>query len=345
MAVPTIASLTPSVGPSIGRMSVEINGTNFRPATTPDTGVLGSSSFTTAAVLFGGVPAYDVQVFSTTLLIATPPPGDPGPVDVQVQNLDQTTGEPISGEVVVASGAFTYVRPIHTAEYQSDLTRVVRTLIRKMKAALLIEITDAVHTDYDETTGDELHVTKFASLPGITLVGPDLTENRFYSLNAEPDFDDTTTLDDDEEPTQFVKTRVPYTVDLNFRVVGVSNSKNELLNLVSNFTAFMHATKYLVMQKVDGDPTKGTVKYEFDFAPDGQPKTGRVRTTEENNSNLRVFEAHIMIRGFDIETIFGVAAGVSGAGVPRQAVKEYGYVASDVPNLESAIQEDPEETP
>ena len=236
----------------------------------------------TAIVLFDGVPAYDVRVFSGALLSATPPPHTPGVVDVSVQNVDQTTGVPISGEVVVAASSFTYVLPRVTADYPSDLVALVRTLIRAMKAYLLIEITHAVHTDYDERTGDELHVTKFAKLPGITLIGPDLEENRFYSLNEEPDFTDETTVGDDGQPSAFVGTKVPYTVDLTFKVIAASDSKIELLNLASNFVMFMHSTKYLPMARNAADPSAGTIAYEFDFVKGGQPKTARIHSTEEN---------------------------------------------------------------
>ncbi len=344
--VPTISSIEPNVGPSEGRMDVEIIGTGFVPAVLPPSGQFpGNVVPQTAIVLFDGVPAYDVRVFSGALLSATPPPHTPGVVDVSVQNVDQTTGVPISGEVVVAASSFTYVLPRVTADYPSDLVALVRTLIRAMKAYLLIEITHAVHTDYDPTTGDELHVTKFAKLPGITLIGPDLEENRFYSLNEEPDFTDETTVGDDGQPSAFVGTKVPYTVDLTFKVIAASDSKIELLNLASNFVMFMHRTKYLPMARNAADPSAGTIAYEFDFVKGGQPKTARIHSTEENKSNLRSWEAQIIVRGFDIETVFGVPNG-STAGVPNAAIVRRGYIADEnQPALAPTIQQAPLETP
>ena len=68
---PTIASVTPSSGPTRGSQGVLIVGTNF----TSQTGVL-----------FGVVPATVVVVQSSTALVAAAPPHPAGPVDVSVVN-------------------------------------------------------------------------------------------------------------------------------------------------------------------------------------------------------------------------------------------------------------------
>ena len=329
MAVPTITSITPAIGLASGDQLITIQGTGFNvPEDVPGINPIDpydpvslATVTQTATVSFDGVQGTLVKVYSSTLLTVLLPPGDPGSpaqvagnpvptstsraVDVVVTNTTQGTTTPIPGESVTAAGGFTYTRPLLTSEYESDLARAIRTLLQLMKRQLLIyEVNYAVQTDYDPTTGDELHVTKFAKLPGLVLVGPDLKENRFYSLNEQMDYPDGTVSNlDGVSSAGFFETRVPYTVDLSFQVIGASDNKVELLNLAANFVAFMHKNKYLVMNRSATDPTKGTVRYEMDFEAGGQPKN----STMPNNSNLRAWHALIVVRGFDIETFSGLA--------------------------------------
>ena len=349
MSAPTIASVTPSIGLASGDQLVTIEGTGFNvpvdvavPPGQPDPYDPASlATFTqTAMVLFDGVPATLVKVYSSTLLTCLLPPGNPGDattpppgraVSVQVINVAQGTTDPIPGESVTAANAFTYARPLHTTEYESDFARTIRTLLRLLKSQLLVdEVNYAVQTDYDPTTGDELHVTKFAKLPGIVLAGPDLRENRFYSLNEQPDYPDgTVSALDGVSPTGFLETRVPYTVDLVFDVIAASDTKTELLNLEANFVLFMHKNKYLSVQRSATDPSKGSVRYELDFEPFGQPKN----TTTANNSNLRSWQARIVIRGFDLEAFSGLTLdGTSDPAnlIPAHAVVDHGRAADVV---------------
>lgn len=337
MPAPTVSSVTPALGLASGDQLITIQGTNFRPAvhaTPPD-------PFTiltwpqTAQVLFDGVPSLEVRVQSATQLQARLPPGDPGPggagrtVTVTIVNLDQNTGLPIPGESVAVPNAFSYRRPLHTTEYESDFTRLLRGMMQLMKRQLLdVEVNWAVQTDYDATTGDELHVTKFGKLPGIVIVGPDLEENRFYSLNQEPEFDDGSVSGDGTASGGYLATRVAYTVDATLEIIAASDTKTELLNLMANFVAFMHKNKWLYLNRSATDPTKGQVRYEFDFVPRGQPKN----TTMPNNSNVRSWSAHVVIRGIDIEAFSGIADGTSDPSnlIPQHAVVRHGQTADIV---------------
>lgn len=360
MAVPTLVSLTPSIGLASGDQLITIVGTNFNvPVGAPPGTINGNDPYDaqslgtvtqTAMVLFDGVPSPLVKVYSSTFLTALLPPGDPGPsstpppgraVTVQILNVTQGTTNPIMGESVSVTSAFTYTRPIMTSEYESDFTRAVRTFIQLLKRQLIVdEVNWAVQTDYDEKTGDELHVTKFAKLPGIALVGPDLRENRFYSLNEQPDYPDGTISPlDGESSAGFLETRVPYTVDVLFTVIGASNNKAELLNLMANFIIVMHKNKWLRMDRSPTNAALGQVKYEMDFEPAGLPTT----TTVPNNSNVRSWSAKIVIRGFDIESISGLA--IDGTSDPSEllsahAVIDHGRNADDVvlaPSIKVAI--------
>lgn len=342
--IPTLASVTPAVGLTVGGALVTIVGTGFRVGVPAPGGPPGfGPSWPTAAVLFAGVAATDVRVLSDTLLTCLPPPAldvffptprppgvAPMPVVVAVTNLDDQ-GAPVPGEIVAAVGLYAYTLPEHTREFQSDFTRAIRELVRLMKRQLLpVEINYAVQTDYDPTTGDELHVTKFATLPGIALVGPELDENRFASLNEAPDVPDgTISPEDGSSPGGFFSSRVPYTVDVRYQIICASNNKSELLNLLSNFVAFMHANKWLVLDRSGTDPSLGTVRFELDFTTGGLPKN----TSVPNTSNVVSWSANIIIRGFDIEAFAGLGADgfADQAGLlPAHAVQSHEQTADEV---------------
>ncbi len=68
-SAPSITSVTPGFGPSIGGTTIVVTGTDFRPPISVD---------------FGGVAATSVSLLSTTQLTAVTPPGAPGPASVSV---------------------------------------------------------------------------------------------------------------------------------------------------------------------------------------------------------------------------------------------------------------------
>jgi hypothetical protein len=292
VAAPTIDSLAPATGPTGGRTLVDVLGSGFRlPPPPPAEGPVPPTG-PTVAVRVGGQPALDVDVLASDRLTFLAPPGEAGPADVVVQNLDDA-GEPIAGEEATAPAAFTYVQPRLAVE--SDLTRLVRTLLRELKRQVHPNVSLTVQTDFDAQTGDELHLTELASLPGLVLVGPELTENRFYSLNRPPELpvgDGTA-----------VRRRVPYTVDLGFTLLGVADHTTELLNLMAATELFFHRNKYLEMDRDAGSPIAGRVRYEMDFTPDGDLRV----TSQPNESNVRSFSGSFVVRGFDFEDLAGVA--------------------------------------
>ncbi len=291
MAVPSITSVTPSSGPTGGSLLVEIDGAGFRlPDPPPATGPT-LPPLPTVRVSVGGQPARDVRVIDAGRLSCIVPPGDAGPADVLVQNLD-ATGAPIPGEEATAPGAFTYV--LHPLTPEADFTRLVRTLLQELKRQVLVNVVLTVHTDFDPETGDELHLAQVAKLPALVLVGPELAENRFFSRNQLPEAS--------SGAGAFVRRRVPYTVDLGFTLVGVSDHTTELLNLMAATQLFFHRNKFLEMDRDPAAPDAGRVRYEMDFTPDGDLKV----TSQPNESNVRSFSARFVIRGFDLEDLAGV---------------------------------------
>lgn len=316
-------------------MLVTLTGTNYRLPTIP--AGMNVATFPSVQVLFGGIASPHVSVIdATTVQARVPPyiqrwppgqrmPSPPFAVSVSIQNLDDT-GTPIAGELgTTDANGFTYEIPIHTGDAESDFARLLRTLMRRMKNRLLVgDVTLAVSVDYDPDTGDSAHIVQFATLPSIALVGPALTENRFYSINEQPTIDGPDS-DDDGTPIDHVETRVPFTVDATFTIAAATNDELEMLNLMANTIAFFHANKFIYLDRDSDDPTLGAVRYEMDFTSGGLPRA----TTTPNKDNVRSFSAEFVIRGIDIECFSGMDLGAT-FGVPNQAIVNRGRSATDL---------------
>jgi hypothetical protein len=295
MATPTITSIQPAHGPSSGQTLLMIAGTGMRlPPAPPANGPTAGGLPQTVAIRIGGMPATRVLVREAGGTIATclTPPGTPGPADILLQNLDGA-GEPIAGEAVLLPSAFTYERPALATE--SSLTRLIRTLLRALKAQVIENVNLTVHTDFDASPEDGLHLAAVARLPALVLAGPELRQNRAYSMNQQP----VRALRDAEG---FAVHRVPYTVDVGFTLIGITDRTAELINLMNLCTLFLHKNKHLVMARDPNDPDAGHVAYEMDFAPGGQ---FQVRS-QPNESNVRHFVGELVIRGFDIDEPQGI---------------------------------------
>lgn len=309
-------------------MLVEIDGTNFRLPTVEATGK--TTEKQAVRVFFGTVEALRVSVVSSTLLRVLIPIHDFGTVDVSVRNVTDA-GADIAGESATLADGFTYVAPRITHEYESDLTRMVRTLIREIKrqvlpdrqetrdigdgegarARLVQRVSLATHTDYDEETGTELRMAKLSELPGIVLRGPDLVENRFYSENENHD-------EESDGPAGEVNTkRAARTCDLLFQVIGVTNNEAQSLNLMNAMTNFMRFNTTIAMLADPDDESKGMVEFELDFQQRGDFVTS---PTVANESNIRTFEGRILIRGFHMSTSPEFQIGAA-YGMPAQDVE------------------------
>jgi hypothetical protein len=306
MSIPSIISITPRSGPTAGSLLVEVHGAGFQLAALAQTTGATQPPSPMVGVLVGGRAARDIRVFSGNRLTCIVPAGIAGPADVVVQNLD-STGVPIPGEQAIAPQAFTYVRQALTVE--ADLTRLVRTLLQELKRQVLDNVVLTVHTDFDAEVGAELHLAQIARLPALVLMGPELAENRFFSLNQLPEVA--------TGPGQFAQRRVPYTVDLGFTLVGVSDHTTELLNLMAATQLFFHRNPFLELVRDPAAPDAGRVRYEMDIARDGDLKV----TSQPNESNVRSFSGRFVVRGFDLEDL---------AGVPDEGVVTRGAVASNV---------------
>jgi hypothetical protein len=152
MTIPSITSITPTIAPTGGGVLVEIFGDGFQlPAAATMAGPA-TRLAPTVAVRVGGRAASDVRVTAPGRLTCIVPPGDVGPADVVVQNVD-VDGVVILGEQAVTLDAITYLRPALTVE--ADMTRLVRGLIHELKRQVLENVVLTVHTDFDDEAGAE----------------------------------------------------------------------------------------------------------------------------------------------------------------------------------------------
>jgi hypothetical protein len=298
MAIPTITSIQPTRGPASGQTLLTITGTGMRlppqpPAGRPTMGGLRQ----TVEIRIGAQPATRVLVREDatngggTMATCLTPAGTPGLADIRIQNLDDA-GQPIVGEAVLLPSAFTYQRPVLSTE--SSLTRLVRTMLRALKAQVIENVNLTVHTDFDAAPENGFDLAAVARLPALVLAGPELRQSRAYSINQQP----VRALRDG-----LALHRVPYTVDVGFTLIGMTDRTAELLNLMSLCTLFLHKNKHLVLARDPDAADSGHVAYEMDFAPGGQ---FQVRS-QPSESNVRHFVGELVIRGFDIDEPHGIA--------------------------------------
>jgi len=298
MATPTIVSISPNVGPSGGNTFVTITGTNFRVPPTPVSSGKTEAPLSTVRVTMGGREATSVEVVSSTKLYVLTIFGDSGARAVVVTNLDDA-GVAIPNETATAATGFTYKRPDLAIERQ--LTRVVRALLQEWKRQVLENTVQTTYVDYDADAADKLDTTAFAALPAIVLVGPDMSEDRFFSLNQRRYA---------VTQTGFDLHAVPLTADLSFSVILLANTQQELLNLAAHAAVFVDRNSYLKVPINFDDLSAGSLDYEMDYAGD------EVFTTADvlNLSNVQQMTGRIVVRGvdlLDIDSVLGRTVAVT----------------------------------
>jgi len=274
MALPILTSITPTTGPTAGGDLVRLTGTG-----------LASS----VAVLFGDAQAELLSVREeggvSIVDLRTPAHAD-ATVDVTLRNLD-AGGLPVPGGEATLPGVYRFLRPRIVEE--SNLTRLVRALLRELKRQVFENVSLTVSVDYDDTTTDGLSVIAIASLPSLVLSGPRMAESRFYSSN-EPHEDVVPGVSGPE----LLRRRPPFTVDLSFTITAASDRTVELLNLMAAVATFLSRNRWIEMPRDPDDPQSGTVRWEMD--PEGE-----FRTRLDEGDDVRVFTCGFVVRGFDID--------------------------------------------
>jgi len=178
---------------------------------------------------------------------------------------------------------------------ESDLARLVRTLLRTLKAHLLENTSISVSVDYDDTVADGLDIVAMSKLPSLVLSGPRLKEDRFYSTNV-PRKEPQTGTD------EVLRWGPSFTVDLKFTITAASDRTVELLNLMAAVATFLNRNRWIEMSRNPEDPTVGTARWEMD--PDGD-----FRARLDGKDDVRAFTCGLVIRGFDVDEGLPLAPG------------------------------------
>ncbi|MHB1843381.1 MAG: IPT/TIG domain-containing protein [Deltaproteobacteria bacterium] len=260
-----LRSLTPDHGLTSGLTLVEITGAGF-----PLDGQV--------EVLFGGAPASCLSVPSAERLLCVTPRHDAGAVDVEVH---------AGTEHATLARAFTYAPPDLAVE--TDLARLVRTLLRELKRQVHENVSLTTSTDFAEPG---IERAELARLPALVLIGPALLEDRFYSRNDLPE--------QAVAPGVFREQREPYTVDLEFTLAGVTERTADLFNLLAAATLFFHKNLRIEVARDAADPAKGNVSYELALL------NGLKVISTPNPSNVRHFTGVFVLRGFDLDEPQGI---------------------------------------
>src|SRR5512133_1870031 len=229
MAVPTLLSIEPSEGPASGGDLVRITGRQL---------------VSQVAVSFGGLPVAVMAVreeSGLSIVDVRVPAHEAGTVDVTLQNLD-SLGAPVSGETATLPAGYRYLRAQLADE--SDLTRVVRQLLRELKRQVVANVSTTVSVDYDDTPAEG--VIAVATVPSIVLSGPSLRRNRFFSTN---EMREEAALG--PSGPELARRCSPLTVDLVFTLTVTSALTAELLSVMSGVATFLHRMRWV---ELDRDP-------------------------------------------------------------------------------------------
>jgi len=289
MSVPTITKISLVNGPTGGRRIVKIWGGGFQLSPGPTTSGVTPARKPSVEVLFGTVPAREVRVLADSYLHVVTPIHDPGTVSITIRNIDQD-GVLVPGEIVTKAAAYTFERPtIGTGEpgKQSNLARLVRTLVEELRRQILPNVVLTTHTDYDDTP-DGANIAALADIPGLVLAGPTLRLNRFYNSNQARTAVDGIGDTYEQRPSR--------TVDVIFTLIGVDELMARELDLVHECTAFFLRNTVLRMLRnpaIAGD----YVEYELEIDEGGDFKSAGTA----NNSNIRAFSGSFLVRGLDID--------------------------------------------
>jgi hypothetical protein len=226
VSVPTITSITPSSGLTIGLTPVKIVGTGFRAASaTPPAAVEGTGVWQhTVSVTFNGVEADAVMVGSSTVIWVTvpeyfgSPSSIPDAVDVVVTNLDDDEVA-IPGETVTETDGYTYTRQDYTAE--GALLWVCDQILTYFRRHLLINT--ALTTDPEYTDDPASEIIAMGELPGIVLSGPAIADDPFRTNPHETEVEIETGVVTNEKPRRAVV--------LGFQLHLFARKKSEALNI------------------------------------------------------------------------------------------------------------------
>jgi len=193
----------------------------------------------------------------------------------------------IPGERTVLVQGYRFVRPRIVRE--SDLTRLIRTVLRELKQQVMQNVSMSVAVDFDDTPLDGLDVVAISKLPSLVLSGPRLQLNRLLSTNEAHE-----EIVVGPNGPELQRRRPPLTVDLEFGITGASDRAVELLNLIGAVSTFLNTNHWIEMLRDSDNPAKGTVRWELD-------PHGELQVNLEGKDDVRAFTWGLVVRGFDID--------------------------------------------
>ncbi len=282
---PTVATLTPNTGKTIGETLVTIVGANFNDEV----------SGGTVQVFFDGVEATKTALKNSTQIFVNTPrftqDAPPTVVDVEVRNILPNPPGPDLTEPVILLGGFTYRRPSIATDDIAANTRVVKVnqeLIRQLRRFVINNTKHNVHPEYVDPLGAVTEEEKQAETPSLKIVGPNIQEDRFYAINGRIAVDN---LDG-----TFKILDQPITVMLSYQYVCVGRSSSEAINLWRALTQYFNRTPRLIVPLDGNDPSNGTVDYEI--APIWEER-GDARTSATRQGVYQVKGA-FTIHGVDV---------------------------------------------
>jgi len=315
VAIPTVTTIIGDEGVPTGDYLIEFIGTNFRVAVDPLT-LPGPYPFPipepapTVTVQFHNVAGFDqyspeVTVVSATRIFALVPkallPLDANAntvssmlVDITVRNVDDS-GVPIPTEEVTVPDAFTYRQPNIAGTNFQPTTIVTQHLIATLRSEVLPNVSDVPHTEFD---GDL--ATAFvdaAELPQMVVLGPNLTQSEGLRYSRDP-----VETQVGGSPEEYRQAEAADYVDLSYKIVGMSNLHVELSNLAAVLTKVIYRNPILRPPRDLMLPDGETIDLDMEWVtlPNQQQLTGQF------GSNLRYFQAEIIVKGLPLSTIDSV---------------------------------------
>ena len=171
IGVPTVTSVSPSSGPTVGGTAVTITGANFA---------------TGATVTFGGTAATKVVVVSSTSITATTPAGSAGAVTVTVTNPLAQSGSLANGFTYAVVTTITYVQG-NSATPQTSQTSVTVTFPAAQTAGDL----NVVVVGWNDSTATVSTVADKSGNNYLPAVGPTIqsgvaTQSIYYAKSIFP---------------------------------------------------------------------------------------------------------------------------------------------------------------
>jgi hypothetical protein len=290
MAVPTISNLSPTQGPSRGYNVLVITGTNFR--TRALTYAIPWVDLpTTCSVTVNGRAARKVWVRSSTEIGVLVPQYRGGAdatsfaaVDVVVTNLDDD-GNPIAGETVTSSGAYTYKRPdLAYPKGPPPFLQVLDEFLRMLKREIAIEGGWMFHSDYGRD-GEEVIAVQEHPTIGVRM---DAMKDPEYG-----DEDNVKQLKDLGSGVWAVY-RPPETYMLVFELLLSAANPIVAQHLVAEAIGCWRDNQEI---EVDGDPLwdpGGSNIYPLEMP--GDP----VQANSQNKSNIVAFSCQMRVRGIPV---------------------------------------------